>query len=166
MSPRLPQSRLYFKILGIPYLSITLVSKPCVIKASFKSDMTIIYIDIWDTQSNSKAKRLINRYFNIESHIAIIYGTNMNLGVPHYKNCWKWGHMTFMYWVHSAKYVKCNRSHKIKHHRNIVWYYKAKFKINPLRLETKKEKLYIHFFKWYCINCKGEHQADSKLCPF
>jgi len=89
MSPRLPQSRLYFKILGIPYLSITLVSKPCVIKASFKSDMAIIYIDIWDTQSNSKAKRLINRYFNIESHIAIIYGTNMNLGVPHYKNCWK-----------------------------------------------------------------------------
>jgi len=40
--------------------NITLVSKLRVIKMSPKSDIAIIWIDIWDTQSGSKAKTLIN----------------------------------------------------------------------------------------------------------
>jgi len=58
--------------------------------------MTIIWIDIWDIQSSNKAKKLINRCFNIGSYIATIRGTNMNLGVPQCKNCWKWDHLTFL----------------------------------------------------------------------
>ena len=93
MSPRLPQSKSYLKILGIPYLiedtnilitadvverilqsthifnDIVLVSWPRVIKASLKSDMAIIWVNIWDTLSGSKAKCLINRCFNVRSHI-------------------------------------------------------------------------------------------------
>ena len=70
-SPCLPQSKSYLKIIGIPYFShssmqdwltlndvkhiikqnhnITLASKLRVIKASPKSDMAIIWIDIWNT---------------------------------------------------------------------------------------------------------------------
>jgi len=73
MSPCLPQSKLYLKILGIPYLhnnsptpisfsqqikeviqrtnffkNITLASKLHIIKASSKLDMAVIWIDIWD----------------------------------------------------------------------------------------------------------------------
>ena len=48
--------------------------------------MAIICIDIWDVQSSSKAKFLINRCFNIRNYIAIIQGTNMNSVVPQYKN--------------------------------------------------------------------------------
>ena len=56
--------------------------------------MSIIWIDIWDAQSDIKAKGLINRYFNVGSYIATICGVNMNLGVLQCKNCWKWDHTT------------------------------------------------------------------------
>jgi len=60
-----------------------------VIKASPKSDIAIVWVDIWDAQSGFKAKNLINRSFNVESYIVIIYDANMNPGVPQCKNCWK-----------------------------------------------------------------------------
>jgi len=74
-SPCLPQSKFYLKIIGISYFlhrnmqdclsssdvesiikqnqifnNITLASKPRVIKVSPKSNMAIIWVDIWDTQ--------------------------------------------------------------------------------------------------------------------
>jgi len=84
-SPRLLQSKSYLKIVSIPYLSeqsntwlsseeverilksnhifnnIVLASKPRVIKISSKLDISIIWINIWDMQSSTKAKSLINR---------------------------------------------------------------------------------------------------------
>jgi len=117
-SPRLPQSKSYLKIVGIPYFinksntyvtsenikyilknnhifnDIVLASKPCIIKVSLKSDMTIIWIDIWDTQNGDNAKKVINRCFNVRNIIAMVRGANMNPGVPQCKNCWKWGHST------------------------------------------------------------------------
>ena len=91
MSLQLPQSKLYLKILEIPYflentnLSITSnlikkvikntyifiiivlvsVSYSYVIKISPKLDMAVIWIDIWDSQNNMKAKCVINSCFNI-----------------------------------------------------------------------------------------------------
>ena len=115
----LPMSKSYLKIIGIPYYpypdhqtkltsndienilkqnhifdNISLASKPRVIKVSPKSDMALVWIDIWDIQSGKNAKMLINRYFNIGNFIATIRGANMNPGVPLCKNCWKWGHTT------------------------------------------------------------------------
>ena len=81
---RLPQLKSYLKIIGIPYISektnnqislddiknvlknnhlfndIVLVSKPYIIKVSPKSDMAIIWIDIWDTQNRTNTKKVIN----------------------------------------------------------------------------------------------------------
>jgi len=95
-SPRLPQSKLYLKIVSISYVSnqtnmklssdkvekilknrhifndIVLTSKLRIIKISPKSDMSIVWIDIWDTQSSAKAKSLINKRFNIENFITTI----------------------------------------------------------------------------------------------
>jgi len=61
--------------------NVVLTSKPHVIKVSSKSDMAIVWLDIWDVQSGSKAKGLINHCFNVGNHIATIRGTNMNLGM-------------------------------------------------------------------------------------
>jgi len=113
-SPCLPQFKSYLKIIDILYFphrnmqdrlsssnieyiikqnqifnNITLASKPRVIKASSKSDMAIIWVDIWDTQSGTKAKGLVNRYFNVGKYITTIRGANVNYGVPQCKNCWK-----------------------------------------------------------------------------
>ena len=57
----------------------------------------VIWVNIWDSQSGLNAKILINRYFNIGNHIAMIYEINMNSGVPQYKNCQKWSYTTFTY---------------------------------------------------------------------
>ena len=96
--------------------NISLVSKPRVIKISPKSDISIVWIDIWDVQSGSNAKMLINRCFNIGRYIMIIRRANMNPGVLQCKNCWKWGHMTFLYRIQGSKYVKCNGPHKSENH--------------------------------------------------
>ena len=117
-SSRLPQSKSHLKIISIPYLfettntcitskevkrilknnhifnNIVLASKSRIVKISPKSNMAIIWIDIWDAQSGSKAKSLINQRFNIGKFITTIQGTNMNPGVPQCKNCWKWNHST------------------------------------------------------------------------
>ena len=112
-TPCLSQSKSYLKIIGISYFphnssnecltsnnvkgiikqnqifnNVVLALKLWVIKVSPKSDMSIIWIDIWDVQSGSKAKSLINRYFNIGRFITIIQGANMNLGISQCKNCW------------------------------------------------------------------------------
>ena len=111
---RLPMSKSYLKIISIPYYpyldhqtkltlndiknilkqnyifdNISLASKPRVIKVSLKSDMALVWIDIWDVQSGKNAKMLINRCFNIGNFIATIRGANMNPSIPFCKNCWK-----------------------------------------------------------------------------
>ena len=183
-------SKSYLKIIGIPYYpysdnrqtklssddiqhilkqnhifdNISLASKPRVIKVSPKSDMALVWIDIWDVQSGKNTKMLINRCFNVGNHIATIRGANMNPGVPLCKNCWKWGHATMSCRIQGSRCVKCNGPHKLEHHREFGWCCKANDKINPPRLETKKGEPCPHTFK--CSNCKGDHQADSVQCPF
>ena len=104
-SPRLPQSKSYLKIIDLLYFqentttsiisnvvknifkenyifnNIFLISKPKVIKVSPKSNMAIIWIDIWDIQSGSNTKMLINRCFNVDNYITTIQGANMNPGI-------------------------------------------------------------------------------------
>ena len=90
----LPKSKSYMKIVGLPYNSelgmitpnfikgvlkethlfknATLASKSHVIKAFPKSNKAVVWVDIWDSQSSSTAKNIINRCFNIGSYIATI----------------------------------------------------------------------------------------------
>ena len=141
-----------------------MASKPRVIKISPKSDMSIVWIDIWDVQSGSNAKMLINKCFNVGRHITTIREANMNPDVPQYKNCWKWGHTTFSCRIQESKCVKCNGPHKSENHRKFGWCCKMNDRINPPRLETKKGEPCPHSFK--CSNCQGDHQANSNQCLF
>ena len=187
--PQLPQSKSYLKIIGILYFShdssnkcfipsevesiikqnqifnnVVLTSKLCIIKVSPKSDMLIIWINIWNVQSRSKAKSLINRYFNIGRFIVTIWGANMNTGIPQCKNCWWWRHTTMSYHIQGSKYVKCNGPYKTENHHQFRWYCKVNEKTNPPHLEIKKGKLCLHSFK--CSNCCGDYQVNFNLCPF
>ena len=187
--PQLPQSKSHLKIIGIPYFphdnsqehlfsgdveniikqnqifnNVVLTSKPWVIKVSPKSDISIIWIDIWDVQSGSKAKGLINWCFNVGRYITTIRGANMNPGVPQCKNYWKWRHTTLSCRIQGFKYIKCNSLDKSKNHHQFGWCCKANEKTNPLCLKTKKSELCPYVFK--CSNCWGDHQVDSNLCPF
>ena len=138
-SPCLPKSKSYMKIIGLPYKinqdvifpdfiegvlkethlfkGVMLASKPHIIKASPKSDMAMVWVDIWNSQSSSSAKNIINRCFNIGRFIATIKGTNINPGVPQCKNCWKWGHSTLSCHSHISRCTKCYGAHITEHHR-------------------------------------------------
>ena len=105
------KSKSYIKIVGLSYNSelgvitsnfiegvlkemhlfnnVTLASKPHVIKVSPKSDKAVVWMDIWDSQSSSIAKNIINHHFNIGCYVATIQGTSTNPGIPQCKNCWK-----------------------------------------------------------------------------
>jgi len=96
ISPYLSQSKSYLKIIGIPYImkdtnvslyssiiesiiwsmhiwnNICRISKPHIIKVLSKFNMVIIWINIWDAQSGTKAKYLINKCSNIGSYITTI----------------------------------------------------------------------------------------------
>jgi len=144
--------------------NINLVSKSRVIKVSPKSDMSIIWIDIWNVQSGKKAKGLINWCFNVSKYITTIQSANMNLGVPQCKNCWKWGHLMLFCRIQGSKCIKCNSSHKSENHREFGWCCKVNEKSNPPWLKMKKGEPCPHMFK--CLNWQGNHQADSNLCPF
>ena len=137
---RLSQSKTYLKIIDIPYFmentnvsitldfvesvikanhifnNLSLISKSHVIKVLPKSDIVIVWLDIWDAQSGQKTKNLINRYFNIRRYITTIYGTNMNLSISQCKNCWKWGYTTFVSHAQGSKCVKCNSPHKSEYY--------------------------------------------------
>ena len=180
----LPKFKSYMKIIGLPlnsesgmitsdfiksvlkeihlFKDATLASKPCVIKASPKSDKVVIWVDIWDSQSSSVAKNIINRRFNIGRHIATIRGTNTNPGIPQYKNCWKWGHSTLSCRSHISKCAKCYGAHSTEHHREKAWCCMDNKKAN--QTATKDGEPCHHIFK--CMNCKGDHQADSYSCPY
>jgi len=134
-APRLPQSKSYLKIIGLPYLienmnvplnsevvekilknnhifnNILLTSRPRIIKISPKSDMAIVWLDIWDLQSSSNTKGLINKCFNFGSFIITICRANMNSSVPQCKKCWKWGHGMQSCRVQGSKCIKCNSPH-------------------------------------------------------
>ena len=110
-SPHLPKSELYMKIVGLLYSSelgvmtpdiiegvlkdlhlfkdAILALKPHVIKALPKSNKAVVWVEIWDFQSSSCAKNIINCQFNVGQFIVTVHRTNMNLEVPQYKNCWK-----------------------------------------------------------------------------
>ena len=96
--------------------NIAITSKSCIIKVSSKSNIAIIWLDIWDFQSGSKAKDLINRCFNVESYITTIQDVKMNLEVPQYKNCWKQEHVTFSCQAQGSKCVKCRGMYKTEHY--------------------------------------------------
>ena len=108
-SPHLSKSKLYIKIIGLPYKieqgvitpdyiegvlkethlfkDVVLASKLYVIKVSPKSNMVVVWVDIWDSQSSSLAKNIINCRFNIGQFVVTVCGTNMSLGILQCKNC-------------------------------------------------------------------------------
>ena len=182
-SPQLHKSKLYLKIIRLPFMekgpitpdiikdiikethifnNIALASKPHVMKASAKSNIVVVWINIWNLQSVLAAKNIINWYFNVGQYIIIVYSTNMNPVIPQYKNYWKWGYSTLSCCSHVSRYAKYNGVYTTKYHRENAWC--CKENKNFTRVATKGGEPCLHVFK--CANYKGDHQADSYTCPF
>ena len=76
-------------ILKVNYIfnNIVLTFKLRIIKVLLKSDMAIIWINIWDIKNGSNMKKIINRCFNVGSFITTVHSVNMNPRVLQCKNC-------------------------------------------------------------------------------
>ena len=94
VEPRLPQFKSFLKVLDVPYWDsktffpvtpaqvaealsssplfegVILASMPPIMKVSPSSNISVIWIDIWNSQKRSKGKTLINRSFNFGHHTA------------------------------------------------------------------------------------------------
>jgi len=81
------QAQVESVIANTPIFEVVLASRPCIMKASPSSDMSVIWIDIWDSQKGSKSKTLINCSFNFGRHTATVQGTAMHPGVAQCRNC-------------------------------------------------------------------------------
>ena len=92
---------------------ITLASMPRIMKASPSTDMSVIWIDIWNSQKGSKDKTLINHSFNFGHHTATVRGTAMHPGVTQCRNCWHWEHPTHACHAQGAKCQKCGVSRSL-----------------------------------------------------
>ena len=110
MSPRLSQSKSYLKILGILYfmenINLSIISDIIerviqsthifndivwashlqVIKVFPKSDIVVIWVNIWNLQNSIKVKYFINKCFNVGYYIVTIREKNINPGVLQCKN--------------------------------------------------------------------------------
>ena len=188
ITPRLPQSKSYLKIVGISYYvnksstcittedierilkntyifnEIVLASRLRIIKVSPKSDMAIVWIDIWDNQNGNNTKKIINRCFNVGNIVTMVRGANINPSIPQCKNCWKWDYLAGVCRIQGSKCTKYNGPHLMNNHQKFAWCCKANSKINLFRLETKKGELCPHLFK--CLNYKEPHTTNSVKCPF
>ena len=133
-------------------------------KASPSSDMSVIWINIWDSQKGSKDKALINHSFNFGHHTAMVRETAMHSGVAQCRNCWCWGHPTHACHTQGAKCQKYGGPHRIENHRLLAWCYKANPKSNPPREVAAAGTPCPYTFK--CLNCKGDHFADNNKCFF
>lgn len=57
---------------SLPFESVISVSLSYIIKIFPSSDISVIWIDIWDFQEGSKSKTLINHTFNFGQHTIIV----------------------------------------------------------------------------------------------
>ena len=137
---------------------------PHIMKASPSSNMSVIWIDIWDSQKGSKSKTLINCSFNFGHHTAIVRGTAIYLGVTQCRNCWHWEHPTHTCHTQNTKCQKCSGPHRVKNHRLLAWCCKANSKSNPPREATAASTPCPHTFKY--LNCKRDYFADDNEYSF
>ena len=70
---------------------------------------------------------------------------NTNPGILQCKNCWKWEHSILSCHSHISRYIKYNRVHLTKHHREKACCYQENKNSN--RLVTIEGELYPHIFK-------------------
>ncbi|KAF5347005.1 hypothetical protein D9756_011008 [Leucocoprinus leucothites] len=190
VEPRLPQSKSFLKIVGVPYWvanssnplspafveqalgqsslfeNVILAARPRVMKASPKSDTAVVWFDIWDSQNGTKAKTLVNRTINFGRHIGTIRATSMHPGVAQCRNCWRWGHPTHACRALGARCQICGGPHRIENHRSMAWCCKANPKSSPPCDATPDGIPCPHLENFKCLNCKGDHHANDNKCPF
>ncbi|KAF9537270.1 Gag-like protein [Agrocybe pediades] len=126
--------------------------------------MGTAYLDIWDSKSGSRAKKLINQSVMICGLCCFIREASAHVGTPVCQRCWKWGHSEAGCRQRAAICPHCMGPHRLEEHRIIAKCCKGNAKEDPPIPPTPADQDCPH--KAHCVNCGGDHAASDRKCKF
>ncbi|KAF4614683.1 hypothetical protein D9613_002817 [Agrocybe pediades] len=134
------------------------------VRNSPQSTMGTAYLDIWDSKSGSRAKKLINQSVMICGLRCFIREASAHVGTPISQRCWKWGHSEAGCRQRAAICPHCMGPHRLEEHRTVAKCCKGNAKANPPIPPTPADQDCPH--KAHCVNCGGDHAASNRKCKF
>ncbi|KAF7763792.1 hypothetical protein Agabi119p4_8329 [Agaricus bisporus var. burnettii] len=134
------------------------VRKPAVVRSRGSKDMAVAFVDVWDTKTGSRTKELVNKVYHIRGKLIKVEYARQREFVPQCQKCWKWNHGTSRCRISHQLCARCGQPHMTKNHTAFATCCGAARKKEDWTGECK------HEIK--CINCKGNHTADSSKCTY
>ncbi|KAF7776747.1 hypothetical protein Agabi119p4_5140 [Agaricus bisporus var. burnettii] len=134
------------------------VRKPAVVRSRGSKDMAVAFVDVWDSKTGSRTKDLVNKVYHIRGKLIKVEYARQREFVPQCQKCWKWNHGTSRCRLSHQLCARCGQPHMTKNHTAFATCCGAARKREDWTGECK------HEIK--CINCKGNHTADSTKCTY
>ncbi|EKM74507.1 hypothetical protein AGABI1DRAFT_15701, partial [Agaricus bisporus var. burnettii JB137-S8] len=129
-----------------------------VVRSRGSKDMAVAFVDVWDSKSGSRTKDLVNKVYHIQGKLIKVEYAQQREFVPQCQKCWKWNHGTSRYRLSHQLCARCGQPHMTKNHTAFTTCCGAARKREDWTGECK------HKIK--CINCKGNHTANSSKCTY
>ncbi|KAK1234029.1 hypothetical protein PQX77_002777 [Marasmius sp. AFHP31] len=186
----LPTSTSYLKVLDVPYYStrgdrtpITaeevieqfgssplredlgcISGKPRVVHNSSKSTTATVYFNVFDSQTGTRVKRLIDRQLHIHGRSCYIRAAASNPGTSICQRCCRWGHSANSCRAPQPRCLKCLEPHLAEEHCSAAGCCKGNSKATPPVPPTLAGDPCPH--RSTCADCRGDHSAFERKCPF
>jgi hypothetical protein len=182
----LPQSKSYCKLLDIPHSAngveitsdavetalwqspfgehIVLCGRPQLMRTSRASQVAQAYFEVWDSQNGTRARTLQGGRFHFAGKTVTIRLTSQSVGTPLCRKCWRWGHPDKHCPKRAPVCPRCGEPHYKDAHREFAGCCQGNPNGKPPVPPTPEGHTCPH--RSHCPNCKGNHEADDKCCPF
>ncbi|KAF7761987.1 hypothetical protein Agabi119p4_9979 [Agaricus bisporus var. burnettii] len=138
---------------------IEAVKKPSVVRSKGSNDMAVVFMDVWDSKSGIRTKNLVNKVYHMGGKLIKVEYAKQREFVPQCQKCWKWDHGTSRCRINHQRCARCGQGHMTINHDEFSTCCGAIRKEKQVKFVKCEHKL-------KCLNCKGEHTADSFKCVY
>ncbi|KXN86450.1 hypothetical protein AN958_10089, partial [Leucoagaricus sp. SymC.cos] len=144
--------------------SFTLTNSPQVMCNSCRADTATMWFDVLDSQLGATTKCLINTSFQFGPSLCFIWAACSYSGIPLCQHCWRWGHSTRACHSQAPRCPRCASPHTEAGHRQHASCCRGNPSAKPPQDPTPEGAPCPHAAR--CVNCKGDHSASDRRCPF